>query len=79
MFLEDGGRTLIKAGCYELKDGIKNGTKSFVVIDHEKKDVFLIPKETAVEISHPFAIMPDIIKAKTELETLIKTIRLNLA
>jgi len=78
MFLEDGGRTLVRAGDYELKDGIKNGTKSFVVIDYKENDVFLIPEQEAVAISDSFAVMPDLIKAKADLEALVSRMRQSL-
>jgi len=74
-FLEDGGRTLVKAGAYELKDGIKNGTRSFVLIGHDLKEVYLIPQQTAESIAGPFALMPDFMKAKNDLERLMAEIR----
>jgi len=75
MFLEDGGRILVKAGACELRDGIKNGTRSYVLISHETKEFYLIPKDQALAISEPFALLPDFIKAKTDLERLIAEIR----
>ncbi|MCL1951126.1 MAG: hypothetical protein FWF59_15505 [Turicibacter sp.] len=77
-FLEDGGRTLVRAADFELRDGIKNGSRSYVFIRHETREVFLIPGETAQKIAHSYAVLPDYLWALQVLQVLDDQIRENI-
>jgi len=78
LFAEDGGRTLIRAGQYELKDGIKNQTRSYFLLYHQTKEVFLIPQQEAMAIFHPFSLYPDFREAETAMSQLFDRIKENL-
>ena len=70
-YAENGGRLLVRAGAYELRDGIKNGKRSCFLIDHDRVKAYRISPEACDNIFDHFALTADLHRARETMKQLL--------